>query len=157
MEANVSVLANGTEDLPTGLTPAAAYALVNTAIQKIAQMNLLDKDVPFFGLVRDGQVRGTSQIAIERLITAVEVRAESAAPVGSALVMQLVVNGNVQSQQYTLNAGSAYVLRSVTGDGNGGSGSGLVVPANQTLAVKIINSNQAADVVVTPKVQLRIL
>src|SRR5882762_6706830 len=122
----MSVLANGTEDFPPGLTPAAAYALVNTAIQKIAQMNLLDKDVPFFGLVRDGQVRGTSQIVVERLITAVEVRAESAAPVGSALLLQFVVGGTVQSQQYSLGAGSTYVLVGVTGDGNGGAGSGLV-------------------------------
>jgi hypothetical protein len=153
----MSVLANGTEDLPFGLTPAAAYAIINTAIQKIAQMNLLDKDVPFFGLVRDGQVRGTSQIAIERLITAVEIRTESAAPVGSALLIQLVVGGTLQSQQYSLAAGSTYALVSVTGDGNGGAGSGLVVPVNTTLAVQIINSNQAADVVVTPKTQLRIL
>ena len=153
----MSVLANGTEDLPSGLTPAAAYALVNTAIQKIAQMNLLDKDVPFFGLIRDGQIRGTSQIAIERLITAVEIRAESAPPVGSALVVQLVVNGNVQSQQYDLAAGSTYALVGVTGDGNGGSGSGLVVRINQTLAVKMISGNQAADAVVTLKCQLRIL
>jgi hypothetical protein len=153
----MSVLANGTEDLPSGLTPAAAYAIINTAIQKIAQMNLLDKDVPFFGLVRDGQVRGTSQIAIERLITAVEIRTESAAPVGSALLIQLVVGGTLQSQQYSLAAGSTYTLVSVTGDGNGGAGSGLVVPVNTTLAVQIINSNQAADVVVTPKTQLRIL
>jgi hypothetical protein len=153
----MSVLANGTEDLPFGLTPAAAYAIINTAIQKIAQMNLLDKDVPFFGLVRDGQVRGTSQIAIERLITAVEIRTESAAPVGSALLIQLVVGGTLQSQQYSLAAGSTYTLVSVTGDGNGGAGSGLVVPVNTTLAVQIINSNQAADVVVTPKTQLRIL
>lgn len=153
----MSILANGTEDLPPGLTPAAAYALVNTAIQKVAQMNLLDKDVPFFGLIRDGQTRGTSQIAIERLITAVEIRAESAPPVGSALVVQLVINGNEQSQQYTLNVGSSYALTGVTGDGNGGAGSGLVVPANQTLAVKMISGNQAADVVVTLKCQLRIL
>ena len=153
----MSVLANGTEDLPFGLTPAAAYAIINTTIQKIAQMNLLDKDVPFFGLVRDGQVRGTSQIAIERLITAVEIRTESAAPVGSALLIQLVVGGTLQSQQYSLAAGSTYTLVSVTGDGNGGAGSGLVVPVNTTLAVQIINSNQAADVVVTPKTQLRIL
>ena len=112
----MSVLANGTEDFPPGLTPAAAYALVNTAIQKIARMNLLDKDVPFFGLPRDNEVRGTSQIAIERLITAVEIRAESAAPVGSALVIQLVVNGTLQSQQYTLSAGSAYTFAGVTGN-----------------------------------------
>jgi hypothetical protein len=153
----MSVLANGTEDLPPGLTPAAAYALINTAIQKIAQMNLLDKDVPFFGLIRDDQQRGTSQIAIERLITAVEIRAESAPPIGTALVVHLVVNGNLQSQQYTLGVGSAYALVNVTGDGNGGSGSGLVVPANQTLAIQMINGNQAADVVVCPKTQLRIL
>jgi len=153
----MSVLANGTEDLPSGLTPAAAYAIINTAIQKIAQMNLLDKDVPFFGLVRDGQVRGTSQIAIERLITAVEIRAESVAPVGGALLVQLVVGGTLQSQQYSLGAGSTYTLVGVTGDGNGGAGSGLVVPVNTTLAVKITNGNQAADVVVTPKTQLRIL
>jgi hypothetical protein len=153
----MSVLPNGTEDLPSGLTPAAAYAIINTAIQKIAQMNLLDKDVPFFGLVRDGQVRGTSQIAIERLITAVEIRAESAAPVGSALLVQLVIGGTLQSQQYSLAAGSTYALVGVTGDGNGNAGSGLVVPANTTLAIQIISGNQATDVVVTPKVQLRIL
>jgi hypothetical protein len=153
----MSVLANGTEDLPSGLTPAAAYALINTAIQKIAQMNLLDKDVPFFGQVVDGQTRGTSQIAVERLITAVEIRAESVAPSGNALLVQLVVGGTPQSQQYSLGAGSTYALVGVTGDGNGGAGTGLVVPVNTTLAVQIINGNQAADVVVTPKSQLRIL
>jgi hypothetical protein len=154
----MSVLANGTEDLPSGLTPAAAYAIINTAIQKIAQMNLLDKDVPFFGLPRDGEVRGTSQIGIERLITAVEIRTEGSAPVGSALLVQLVVGGTLQSQQYSLAAGSTYTLVAVINDGNGGgSGSGLVVPANTTLAVKIISGNQAVDVTVTPKSQLRIL
>ena len=154
----MSVLANGTEDFPTGLTPAAAYALVNTAIQKIALMNLIDKDIPFFGNVVDGQVRGTSQIAIERLITAVELRAEGAAPVGSSLLVQLVVGGTLQSQQYALPAGSMYALVAVINDGNGGgSGSGLVVPANITLAAKIINGFQAEDVIVTPKTQLRIL
>ena len=154
----MSVLANGTEALPSGLTPAAAYAIINTAIQKIAQMNLLDKDVPFFGMPRDGEVRGTSQIATERLITAVEIRAEGSTPVGSALLIQLLVGGALQSQQYSLGAGSTYALVAVINDGNGGgSGSGLVVPANTTLAVKIISGNQAADVVITPKSQLRIL
>ena len=121
-------------------------------------MNLIDKDIPFFGNVVDGQVRGTSQIAIERLITAVELRAEGVAPVGGSLLVQLVVGGTLQSQQFALPAGSTYALVAVINDGNGGgSGSGLVVPANITLAVKIINGFQAEDVIVTPKSQLRIL
>lgn len=121
-------------------------------------MCLLDKDVPFYGLPRDGAIRGTSQIAIERLITAVEIRAEGSAPVGSSLIVQLIVGGVLQSQQYALPAASAYALVAVINDGNGGaSGSGLVVPANTTLAVQITSGNQAVDVVVTPKTQLRIL
>ncbi len=155
----MSVLSNGTEDLQgQNLTPAAAYAVANTAFQKIALMCLLDKDVPFYGLPRDGAIRGTSQIAIERLITAVEIRAEGSAPVGSSLIVQLIVGGVLQSQQYALPAASAYALVAVINDGNGGaSGSGLVVPANTTLAVQITSGNQAVDVVVTPKTQLRIL
>jgi len=154
----MSVLSNGTEDLPQGLTPAEAYAALNTAIQKIALMNLLDKDIPFFGLPHDGSIRGTSQIAIERLITAVEIRCEGSAPVGTSLIVQLIVGGVLQSQQYALAAGQTYALVAVINDGDGGgSGSGLVVPANITLAVQITSGNQAEDVVVTPKTQLRIL
>jgi hypothetical protein len=153
----MTILANGTESLPLGLTPAAAYGIINTALQKIASLGLLDKDVPFFGLPCDGEIRGTSQIAFERLITAVEIRAEGAAPVGSSLIVQLIVGGVLQSQQYPLAATVAYALVAVTGDGNGGSGAGLVVPANTTLAVQITNGNQAVDVVVCPKSQLRIL
>ena len=154
----MSTLANGTEDLVgQNENPAVAYATINAALQKIALMNLLDKDVPFFGIVHNGQARGTSQIAIDRIITAVEIRCEGDAPSGSSLVVQLSVGGTLQAQQYALGATQTYALIPVTGDGNGGSGAGLVVPASITLAVQIISGNQATDVVVCPKTQLRIL
>jgi len=146
----MSVLQNGTEDLPQGLTPAAAYGLVNEAIQKLAQMNFHEQMVPFFGLVRDLTYRGTSAITIERLCTAVEIRIEGDPPSSSPLIAQINIQGTLQAQQFTVAAGGNYSLTSV----NSG---GLVIPANSFAAVQIVSANQASDVVVTLKSQLRIL
>lgn len=146
----MSVLSNGTEDLPQGLTPAAAYAIVNTAIQKLALMNLHEQVIPFFGLVRDGAQHGKSAIAIERLVTAVEIRIEGDAPVASPLIVQLVLGGSLQSQQFTVAAAATYALITA-------SSGGLVVAANTVVEARMISGNQASDVVVTLKSQLRIL
>ena len=146
----MSTLANGTEDLPQGLTPAAAYGIVNEAIQKLALMNIHEQAVFFPGLVRDGQYRGTRAITIERLCTAVEINVEGDRPSGSPLIVQINVNGTLQAQQFTVAAGANYALVAV-------SSGGLVIPANQFAAVQIVSGNAASDVVVTLKSQLRIL
>jgi hypothetical protein len=102
----MSTLIDGTEDLVgQNLTPAAAYAIVNTTFQKSAQMRIADKDISFYGLVRDGQQRGSHQCAVERNIVAIEIRAEGDTPVGSSFTCKIVVNGVTQSQVFSLAAG----------------------------------------------------
>jgi hypothetical protein len=146
----MSQLQNGVSDLTgVGLTPAAAYAIINTALQKLAQMNITDKDVPFFGLVKDGQQRGSHQCAVETNITAVEIRAEGDAPVTNPLTLQIIVNGVTQSQVFSLAAGSAYALIAASPV--------IDVSATQVTKVAIVNANQSSDVIVTLKKQLLIL
>ena len=146
----MSSLPNGTEDLVgQNLTPGAAYAVVNTAFQKLAAMNLHEQVVPFYGLPRDGMTRGASAIPIERLILSIEIRAEGDAPSGANLVVQLIIGGVTQSPTFALNAGQTYVLIPA-------SSSDLVVPANTACAAQIVSANQASDVVVAVKSQLRI-
>jgi hypothetical protein len=146
----MSQLANGTNDLTgVGLTPAAAYAIINTALQKLAQMTIADKDVVFFGLVRDGQQRGAHQCAVETNITAVEIRAEGDVPVTSPLTLQIILNGVTQSQVFSLTAGSAYTLIAAS--------PAIDIPAGQVAKVAVVNANQASDVIVTLKKQLMIL
>jgi len=146
----MSVLVNGTEDLPQGLTPAQAYGSLNSTVQKLALMNLHEQVVAFFGLVRDGITRGQSAISIERLCTAVELRIEGDPPSVNPLIAQININGALQSQQFTVAAGSNYALVAV----NSG---GLVIAANNYAAIQITAANGAGDVVVTLKSQLRIL
>lgn len=146
----MSQLANGTEDLVgQNLTPGAAYPVINTALQKLAQMNIADKDVMFFGLLRDGQQRGAHQCAVETKITAVEIRVEGDAPVTSDLTLQIIVNGVTQSQTFSLLAGTNYALIAASPV--------IDVPAGQIAKVAIVNANQASDVIVTLKKQLLIL
>lgn len=145
----MSILANGTEDFGTGPTPAQLYGALNEALQKLALMNLHEQVVPFFGLVHDGQVRGKSAITIERVVTAVEIRVEGDPPGGAALIVQININGTLQTQQFSVTAGNAYSLTTVSGD--------VIVPANQYAAAQITTASGAGDVVVILKSQLRIL
>ncbi len=102
----MSTLQDGTEDLVgQNLTPAAAYAVVNTTFQKSAQMRIADKDVSFYGLVRDGQTRGSHQCAVETNIVAVEIRVEGDVPSGNPFTCQIVVGGTTQSQVFSLGTG----------------------------------------------------
>lgn len=146
----MSQLANGTEDLPQGVTPAAAYGIINTDIQKLAQMTLHEQVVPFYGLCRDGTSRGRSVVAIERLLTAVEIRVEGDLPSGGSLIVQVNIQGTLQWQQFAIAAGGSYGLITV----NSG---GLVIPANNWSSVQITTASGASDVVVVLKSQLRIL
>jgi hypothetical protein len=145
----MSVLVNGTEDLPSGLTPAAAYALINTAIQKLALMCVHEQVVQFAGLVKDGAVAGKTAIPIERLLTAVEISVDGDAPSGGAFTVEVMINGSIQAQAFSVTAGNGYALVAVTG--------GLVIPANGNAAVFVSAGNHATDVRVTLKSQLRIL
>jgi hypothetical protein len=146
----LSTLIDGTEDLVSqNLTPAAAYAVVNTTFQKSAQMRIADKDINFYGLVRDGQQRGSHQFAVERNIVAVEIRAEGDAPASNSFTCQIVVNGVTQSQVFSLAAGQTYAFIAASPV--------IDVPANTVAYVAVVNGNQATDVVVTLKTQLMIL
>jgi hypothetical protein len=146
----MAVLVNGTESLDPGATPAQSYAKTSAALQKLAQMNLHEQVVRFNGLVRDNAQRGKSAVAVERVVTQIEIHCDGDAPTGSNLTLQLVVNGSADSNVYSLTAGQGYVLL-------GAVGGGLVVAANATLEVKVTAANGASDVVVTLKSQLRIL
>ena len=147
----MSSLANGTEDMVgQNLTPGAAYPVVNAALQKLAQMNLHEQVVPFYGLCRDNQQRGKSAITVERAVKAVEIRLEGDAPTGGSFTVQLVINGVLNSTQTSVGSGATYALVDV-------SSANIVIPANQPAEVKIISANAASDAIVTLKSQLRIL
>ena len=147
----MSSLANGTEDLVgQNLTPAAAYAVVNAALQKLAVMNLHEQVVPFYGLPREGTTRGRSAIPIERFIQAIEIRIEGDPPTGGSFTVHLVINGTLQSQTAGVSAGQTYSFTSIA-SGN------WVIPAGQTSEIKVSAASGASDVIVTIKSQLRIL
>ena len=140
----MSILANGVDD-GTGMsqTPGSSYALFPTALQKMAQMQVRDKSIGFPGLVKDGTINGSHQFPIQHVLNWVEIRADGDAPSGSALTVQIVIGGALQSQVFSLNAASNYSgLLAVTSPG-------LTVNANQTVAVKLVSGNQASDLVVT--------
>jgi hypothetical protein len=140
----MSTLANGTEDLVgQNLTPAAAYAVANTAFQKVAQMQWHQGMVGLYGLVKDGAVRGRQVFPTDVQLVNVQIIAEGDTPVGSSFTCQLVVNGVTQSQVFSLSAGQ--------------TSSGLILPssviyvtAGQTAAVAVVNGNQSSDVIVYP-------
>ncbi|MGA2604389.1 MAG: hypothetical protein ABSG14_09185 [Verrucomicrobiia bacterium] len=148
----MSVLQNGVDD-GTGMnqTPGSSYAIFPTALQKIAQMQVRDKQIAFPGLVKDGTTNGAHQFPIQHILNWVEIRADGDAPSGNPLTVQIVIGGVVQSQVFSLNAGSQYSsLIAVTSPG-------LSVNANTTVAVKLVSGNQASDVVVTLHYQKVIL
>jgi len=63
-------------------------------------------------------------------------------------VIQFLVGGVLQSQQYTVASAGSYNYVAVIGNGNGGSGSGLIVPANTSLQAKVITASGASDATV---------
>jgi len=140
----MAILQNGVED-GTGMsqTPGSSYALFPTALQKIAQMQVRDKEIDFPGLVKDGTTNGSHQFPIQHVLNWVEIRSDGDAPVASALTVQILIGGVLQTQVFSLNAASNYSgLIAVTSPG-------LTVNANTTVAVKLVTGNQASDVVVT--------
>lgn len=148
----MSILANGVDD-GTGYaqTPGSSYALFPTALQKIAQMQVRDKEIGFPGLVKDGTTNGSHQFPIQHVLNWVEIRADGDAPTGSALTVQIIIGNVLQTQVFSLDAGSNYSrLMAVTSPG-------LTVKANTTVAVKLVSGNQASDVHVTLHYQKVIL
>jgi hypothetical protein len=113
--------------------------------------------------------RGKSTRPYDRIVKFVEINVDGDAPNGGNLVAQLVVDGVLLAEQYGVLQGAQYAYRTVTGDGNGGpnpfadaphdplSGPGVLVPAGQTLEVRLTAVNNAEDVTVTLIQRRRIL
>lgn len=144
----MSTLANGTEDLVgQNLTPAAAYAVVNTALQKIAQMQVYPQDCRFAGSAHTNDIRDAHAIPFQRQLLQAEIIVNGDAPSGGSLTVQLLFGGVAQGPTLSLAAGSAYVLINT-------SNNNLIVAANQTCAVQIVTPSGASDVVVKLLFQL---
>jgi hypothetical protein len=144
----MSTLVNGTEDLVgQNLTPAAAYAIVNTSFQKIAQMQIDTQDCRFPGSAHDNDIRDPHAIPIRRQVLQVEVIVNGDAPTGGSLTVQLLFGGAAQTPTVSVSAGQTYALANLSGDN-------LIVAANQTCAVQIVAAGGATDVVVKLLFQL---
>ncbi|MGD0058394.1 MAG: hypothetical protein ABSD58_03160 [Verrucomicrobiia bacterium] len=144
----MSTLVNGTEDLVgQNLTPAAAYAVVNTALQKIAQMQVYPQDCRFPGSAHANDIRDPHAIPFQRQLVQAEIVVNGDAPSGGSLVVQLLFGGVAQTPTLSLNAGQTYVLINLSSDN-------LVVAASQACAVEIVTPSGASDVVVKLLFQL---
>ena len=108
-----------------------------------------NRDVAMPGLLTDNSLWGLHQRPYFRLVSAIEISIDGTPPNGGALVIQLLLGGVLQSQQYTVAAGNTHNFIAVVGDGNGGSGNGLAVPANTTLQAKVITASGTSDATVT--------
>jgi hypothetical protein len=144
----MSTLVNGTEDLVgQNLTPAAAYAVVNTALQKIAQMQVYPQDCQFPGSAHTNDIRDAHAIPFQRQLLQVEVIVNGDPPAGGSLSVQLLFGGVAQSNTVSVTAGQTYNLANL-------SSANMIVVANQTCAVQIVNPASASDVVVKLLFQL---
>jgi hypothetical protein len=144
----MSTLPNGTEDLVgQNLTPAAAYAIVNTALQKISQMQVFPQDCRFPGSAHASDIRDPHAIPFQRQLLQVEVIVNGDAPTGGSLTVQLLFGGVAQTPTISVSAGQTYALSNL-------SGNNLIVPANQTCAAQIVTPSGATDVVVKLLFQL---
>lgn len=144
----MSTLVNGTEDLVgQNLTPAAAYAIVNTSFQKIAQMQVYCQDCRFPGSAHTNDIRDPHAIPFQRQLLQAEVIVNGDAPSGGSLTVQLLFGGVAQSNTVSVTAGNAYNLANL-------SSANLIVAANQTCAVQIVAASGATDVVVKLLFQL---
>jgi hypothetical protein len=138
----MSTNVNGVEDLVgQNLTPAAAYAVVNTAIQKQAVMSIHEQECRFNGSAHANNIRDPHAIPIQRQVLQVEVIVNGDAPAGGSLVVQLLFGGAAQSPTFAVATGQIYSATNATGDN-------LVIAANQTCAAQIVTPNGATDVVV---------
>ncbi|HVM62881.1 MAG TPA: hypothetical protein VMV72_18615 [Verrucomicrobiae bacterium] len=138
----MSTLPDGIDD-GTGYaqTPGSSYALFPTALQKAAQMHTEAESISFNGLVKDGTILGSHQWPIQTVLMWIEIRADGDAPSGSASTVQVSIGGTLQSQVFSLTAGSNYSgLISVNG------GAGYTVAAATTVVVTLVNGNGASDV-----------
>ncbi|HTS19961.1 MAG TPA: hypothetical protein VMP11_20465 [Verrucomicrobiae bacterium] len=91
------------------------------------------------------------QFPIQHVLDYVEIRADGDAPSGGPLTVQILIGGALQGQVFSLDSASNYSgLIAV-------SGSGLIVNANTTVAVKLVSGSQASDVTVTLHYQKVIL
>jgi hypothetical protein len=146
----MSTLANGTEDLVgQNLTPAAAYAIVNTSFQKIAQMQIYTQDCRFPGSAHTNDVRDAHAIPFQRQLLQAEIIVNGDAPAGGSLTVQFLFGGVSQSNTVSVAAGQTYTLANL-------SGANMVVAANQTCAAQIVTPSGASDVVVKLLFQLQI-
>jgi len=144
----MSTLVNGTEDLVgQNLTPAAAYAVVNTALQKIAQMQVYPQDCRFPGSAHINDIRDANAIPFQRQLLQVEVIVNGDAPAGGSLTVQLFFGGVAQSNTVSVTAGQTYNLANL-------SSANMIVLANQACAVQIVNPAGASEVVVKLLFQL---
>jgi hypothetical protein len=144
----MSTLVNGTEDLVgQNLTPAAAYAVVNTALQKIAQMQVYPQDCRFPGSAHTNDIRDAHAIPFQRQLVQAEIIVNGDAPSGGSLTVQLLFGGVAQSNTVSVAAGQTYNLVNL-------SSNNLIVAANQTCAAQIVTPSGATDVVVKLLFQL---
>ena len=154
----MSQLRDGTETYAAGTSRMTADTVILANTAKQADMNYEAVPVLFPGAILDGMVRGKSKRPnYDRIIEFVEIAIEGDAP-ATDMIFQLVVDGVVKSQQYTLAGGGAYAYITVTGDGNGGAGTGLVVAAGSYLQAKAVTSTNAGAsyAVLTPIARRRI-
>ncbi|MGO9244942.1 MAG: hypothetical protein ACLPT4_10625 [Verrucomicrobiia bacterium] len=144
----MSTLVNGTEDLVgQNLTPAAAYAVINTALQKIAQMQLYPQDCRFPGSAHTNDIRDPHAIGIQRQLLQAEIIVNGDAPSGGSLVVQLLFGGTAQTPTLSLATGQNYVLINT-------SSNNLICPPNTTCSAQIVTPSGATDVVVKLLFQL---
>jgi hypothetical protein len=144
----MSTLPNGTEDLVgQNLTPAAAYAVVNTAFQKIAQMQLYAQEGRFPGSAHTNDIRDPHAIPIQRHLLQVELIVNGDAPAGGSFTVQLLFGGVAQSPAFSVADGHTYNLINTTSNN-------LIVAANQTCAAQIVTPSGATDVVIKLLFQL---
>ncbi len=103
----MSTNVNGVEDLVgQNLTPAAAYAIVNTAIQKQAVMSVYCQDCRFPGSAHTNDIRDPHAIPIQRQLLQVEIICNGDPPSGASLVVQLLFGGTAQSPTFALGPGA---------------------------------------------------
>jgi hypothetical protein len=147
----MSQLRDGTETFLPGAQPSEAYAQIATNDQKRADMNYETATVYFPGSILDGMIRGKSKRPnYDRIVEFVEIAVEGDLP-QSSMVFQLVVDGQVQSQQFSVDSsGYAYIAA---------SGNGIVIAAGTYLQVKATTATAAAasHAVVTTISRRRIL
>ena len=138
----MSTLIDGTEDLVgQNLTPGAAYPIVNTTLQKSAQMRIYPQDCRFPGSAHTNDVRDPHAIPFQRLVRQVEVIVNGDAPSGGSLTVQLLFGGVAQSNTVSVAAGTKYILANLLS-------ANMVIPPGVTCAAQIVAANGATDVVV---------